>query len=100
MSDDLVTITVALIGVLGGAGFWKYLEHKSTLASKAAAQEKSERAEFRESLKGQVDSLKGENRELREKIETLLREMTEVRSELAAAKATIDHLEEQLRNRR
>jgi hypothetical protein len=43
--------------------------------------------------------LQQENKDLREKVEQLLKEMAEVKAALAAANATIQHLEEQLRNR-
>jgi peptidoglycan hydrolase CwlO-like protein len=99
MDEQLTTIIVAFISVLGGAGFWGWMQHKSKLAYAAKAADKADKNEFRESLKAQVDMLQQENKDLREKVEQLLKEMAEVKAALAAANATIKHLEEQLRNR-
>jgi len=99
MNEQIVTIVLALIGVLGGAGFWGWMQKRSELSHKEMQEDKEERNEFRETLKTQVDMLQTENKDLREKVELLLKEMAEVKAELAAANATIRHLEEQLRNK-
>lgn len=99
MNEQIVTIVVALIGVLGGAGFWQWMQKKSQLAHEEARAEASERTEFRETLKTQVDRLADQVNELVKEKESLLREMSELRADLAAAQRTIMHLEETLRNK-
>jgi len=96
---DWTPIIIAVIGVLGTGGLWQWMQVKSKLSAEAKSAENADKAEFRESLKAQVDMLQQENKELREKVEILLKEMAEVKAELAAANATIRHLEEKLRNR-
>jgi peptidoglycan hydrolase CwlO-like protein len=96
---DWTPIIIAAIGVLGTGGLWQWMQVKSKLSAEAKSAENADKAEFRESLKAQVDMLQQENKELREKVEILLKEMAEVKAELAAANATIRHLEEKLRNR-
>lgn len=99
MNEQIVTIIVAGISVLGGAGFWSWMQQKSKLAHEKASAEDADRNEFRETLKTQVASLHAENRELRIKIEELMERMSSVQADLAAANATIAHLEMLLRSR-
>ena len=97
---DWTPIIIAAIGVLGTGGLWQWMQTKAKLSADAKAADNADKAEFRESLKAQVDTLQTENKDLREKVEMLLKEMATVKADLAAANATIKHLEEQLRNRR
>jgi peptidoglycan hydrolase CwlO-like protein len=99
MSEQLVTIVVALISVIGGAGFWSWMQKKSELSHSSQAEEAKERNEFRETLKIQVDRLADQVNELVREKEGLLREMADLRAELSAAQRTILHLEETLRNK-
>ena len=99
MSEQVLTIVLALIGALGGAGFWNWMQNKSKLSHEAQQAESAERNEFRETLKTQVDRLADQVNALVKDKEDLLREMSELRAELAAARATISHLEETLRNK-
>jgi peptidoglycan hydrolase CwlO-like protein len=99
MNEQIVTIVLALIGVLGGAGFWNWLQKKAQLAHDEIQSEKADRNEFRETLKTQVDRLADQVNELVKEKEGLLREMADLRAELSAAQRTIMHLEETLRNR-
>lgn len=96
---DWTPIIIAAIGVLGTGGLWQWMQTRSKLSAEAKAADNADKAEFRETLKTQVEMLQRENKELREKVELLLKEMAEVKAELAAANATIRHLEEKLRNR-
>lgn len=99
MNEQIVTIIVALISVIGGAGFWSWMQKRSQLAHDNAAAEAAERNEFRETLKVQVDRLAEQVNSLVKEKEGLLREMSDLRAELSAAQATIRHLEESLRNK-
>ena len=99
MNEQLVTIIVALISVVGGAGFWGWMQKKSQISFETLAAENAERNEFRETLKIQVDRLAEQVNALVKEKEGLLREMSDLRAELSAAQATIRHLEESLRNR-
>lgn len=99
MNEQLTTIIVAAIGVIGGAGFWNWMQKKSQLAHDSYQADAAERNEFRETLKAQVDKLADQVNELVKEKEGLLREMSELRAELASAQATIRHLEETLRHK-
>lgn len=99
MNDQIVTIVVALISVLGGAGFWGWMQHKSKLAYEAKTAEAADKNEFRETLKIQVDRLADQVSQLIAEKEVLLREMAELQAKVAAQAVTIQHLEERLRNR-
>lgn len=96
---DWTPIIIAAIGVLGTGGLWQYMQTKAKLSAEAKTAESADKAEFRESLKAQVDDLKKENKELREKVEQLLKEMAEVKMKLAASETRTAHLEEMLRNK-
>lgn len=96
---DWTPIIIAAIGVLGTGGLWQYMQTKAKLSAEAKSADSADKAEFRESLKAQVDDLKKENKELREKVEQLLKEMAEVKMKLAASETRTAHLEEMLRNK-
>lgn len=96
---DWTPIIIAAMGVLTTGGLWQWMQTRSKLSAEAKAADNADKAEFRDTLKAQVEMLQKENKELREKVEQLLKEMAEVKAELAAANATIKYLEEQLRNR-
>jgi uncharacterized protein HemX len=99
MNDQLVTIVVALISVVGGAGFWGWMQNKSKLAHDARAADNADKNEFRETLKVQVDRLADQVNQLVAEKEKLLREMAELQATVAAQAVTIQHLEERLRNK-
>jgi cell division protein FtsB len=99
MNEQIVTIVVALISVLGGAGFWGWMQHKSKLAYEAMSAEKADKNEFRETLKVQVDRLADQVNQLFAEKENLLREVAELQAKVSAQAVTIQHLEERLRNR-
>lgn len=99
MLEQWVPIIVAAISVIGGAGFWSWMQKKAQLSFEAAAAEQSDRNEFRETLKVQVDRLAEQVNGLAAEKENLLREIADLRADLAGAKATIQHLEETLRNK-
>lgn len=96
MDENLTTIIVAAITVLSGAGFWSWMQKKSELAYAKSERENAETIQFRETLKSQIDDLHTENKALREKVEELLLDTADLKAELADAKATIRHLEQQL----
>jgi len=99
MNDQIVTIIVALISVIGGAGFWGWMQNKSKLAHDAKTAEAADKNEFRETLKIQVDRLADQVNQLVAEKEKLLREMAELQAKVAAQAVTIQHLEERLRNK-
>lgn len=99
MSEQLVTIIVAIISILGGAGFWGWMQSKSKLAHEARSADAADKNEFRETLKIQVDRLADQVNQLFSEKEQLLREMAELQAKVAAQDVTIKHLEERLRNK-
>lgn len=99
MSEQLVTIIVAVISILGGAGFWGWMQSKSKLAHEARSADAADKNEFRETLKIQVDRLADQVNQLFSEKEQLLREMAELQAKVAAQDVTIKHLEERLRNK-
>ncbi len=87
--DHILTLVIALIG---SAGFWSFISMR----------EKHKRdvdAAYSTTLKAQVDRLAVKLDDKTEQIEELLTEIAELRSELSAAKVTINHLENLLRTR-
>lgn len=99
MSEQLVTIIVAVISILSGAGFWGWMQNKSKLAHEARSADTADKNEFRETLKIQVDRLADQVNQLFSEKEQLLREMAELQAKVAAQDVTIKHLEERLRNK-
>ena len=87
--DHILTLAIALIG---SAGFWSFISMR----------EKHKRdvdAAYSTTHKAQVDRLAVKLDYKTEQIEELLTEIAELRSELSAAKVTINHLENLLRTR-
>lgn len=99
MNEQLVTIIVAAISVLGGAGFWGWMQSRSKMAYESKTAENADKNEFRETLKVQVDRLAEQVNQLFSEKEKLLREVAELQATVAAQAVTIQHLEERLRNK-
>lgn len=87
--EHLITIIVALAG---SAGFWSFMTMREKTKREAAT-------EYQNTLKEQVDRLAGKLDAYTKDKEELLREIGKLRSELASAQATIQHLENLLRTK-
>tara|TARA_B110000046_G_scaffold24980_1_gene24170 strand:+ start:5869 stop:6138 length:270 start_codon:yes stop_codon:yes gene_type:complete len=85
--ESLFTILVALAG---SAGFWSFISMREKTKREFAA-------EYQNTLKHQVDRLSEKLDVYVHDKEELLREIGKLRSELASAKVTIQHLETMLR---
>jgi len=96
---DITTWMPLLVTLLGSAGLWKFLSLRAEQDHKTSLEDKAQRAAFNDTLKEQVDRLAAKVDLLTSEKEDLLREMASMRAELAAATATINHLQETLRNR-
>ena len=96
---DITAWMPVIVALVGSAGLWKFLSLKAEQQHKLASEDKAERAAFNETLREQVDRLAAKVDILNAEKEDLLREMASMRAELAAATATINHLQETLRNR-
>lgn len=87
--EHLITIIVALAG---SAGFWSFMTMREKTKREAAT-------EYQNTLKEQVDRLACKLDDYTKDKEELLREIGKLRSELASAQATIQHLENLLRTK-
>lgn len=87
--EHLITIIVALAG---SAGFWSFMSMREKTKREAAT-------EYQNTLKEQVDRLASKLDDYTKDKEELLREIGKLRSELATAQATIQHLENLLRTK-
>lgn len=87
--EHLITIIVALAG---SAGFWSFMTMREKTKREAAT-------EYQNTLKEQVDRLASKLDDYTKDKEELLREIGKLRSELASAQATIQHLENLLRTK-
>lgn len=96
MQFDLDMITPILIALIGAGGLWKFLELKAKQGHERLMQDKDDRAEFNDTLKAQVDRLAEKLDVVTAENQNLLREMADLRSQLAAAQTTIQHLERAL----
>ena len=94
--EQLVPVLIALVG---SAGLWGFLSLKAKQNYERSLKDDAKSAQFNETLKEQVDRLADKLDAINLQKEELLREMGEMRAELAEARATIKHLEEMLRNR-
>lgn len=94
--DQFMPIILALIG---SAGLWGFLSLRAKQNFDKALKDDARSAEFNETLKEQVDRLSDKLDTVIKDKETLLREMSDMKAQLAEANATIKHLEELLRSR-
>ena len=94
--DTLMPLAIALVG---SAGLWSFLSMRSKLAHERSIKDDERSAVFNDTLKEQLERVVAENKELHTKVEQLLKEMSEVKAELAQSKATIQHLETLLRTK-
>ena len=99
MNIDMDTLTPIIVALVGAGGLWQFLSVRSKHAHERAMQDKEERGEFSDTLREQVDRLSTKLDAVIADKEQLLREMAEMRAQLAEANATIKHLESMLRNR-
>jgi cell division septum initiation protein DivIVA len=95
-TDQFMPILLALIG---SAGLWGFLSLRAKQNFDKALKDDARSAEFNVTLKEQVDRLSDKLDTVIKDKETLLREMSDMKAQLAEANATIKHLEEMLRSR-
>ena len=92
MNMDIITpIAIALIGA---GGLWQLLSLKAKHQHEAMMKDRSERNEFNDTLKLQVDRLATQVSELVSEKEELLKSIGDLKADLAAAQATIKSLQE------
>ena len=96
---NMEMLTPILIALIGAGGLWKFLELKAKQAHERMMQDKDERGEFNDTLRAQVDKLAEKLDIVTAENQNLLREMAELKSQLAAAQTTIQHLQLALQTR-
>ena len=96
---NMEMLTPVLIALIGAGGLWKFLELKAKQAHERMMQDKDERGEFNDTLRAQVDKLAEKLDIVTAENQNLLREMAELKSQLAAAQTTIQHLQLALQTR-
>ena len=95
-------IVVACITVIGGTGFWGWLQSRAKANHELQMAEAANDTEFREGLKVEVRDLKAQVFRLQAEKEDLKREMahlqmmSEIQAKVAAQDATIKHLQDVL----
>lgn len=88
--EHIVTIVTALIAVIGGAGFWSWMQQKSKQNFERQKIADADKVQFRENLMAQVDELKLEVKKLQEQVLQLTKS-------LAESEAARQHAEDMLR---
>jgi peptidoglycan hydrolase CwlO-like protein len=93
MNDMIMPLLLALIGA---GGLWQLLSLKAKQGHEAMMRDKTERSEFNDTLKLQVDRLAKQVNDLVSEKEDLLKLMGNLKADLAAAQVTIKSLQEQM----
>jgi peptidoglycan hydrolase CwlO-like protein len=93
MNDMIMPLLLALIGA---GGLWQLLSLKAKQGHEAMMRDKTERSEFNDTLKLQVDRLAKQVNDLVSEKEELLKLMGDLKADLAAAQVTIKSLQEQM----
>lgn len=97
---DWNALMPVIIALIGAGGLWQLLSLRAKQAHELLMQDKEERGEFNETLRVQVDRLAEQVNTLVKEKEALLHSMAELKADLAAAQATIKHLESALMARK
>lgn len=87
-------LTPIIIALIGAGGLWQLLSLKAKNQHEAMMQNRSERNEFNETLKLQVDRLAAQVNALVSEKEDLLKSIGDLKADLAAAQVTIKSLEQ------
>ena len=93
MNDMIMPLLLALIGA---GGLWQLLSLKAKQGHEAMMRDKTERSEFNDTLKLQVDRLAKQVNDLVSEKDELLKLMGDLKADLAAAQVTIKSLQEQM----
>tara|TARA_B110000858_G_C17625030_1_gene390823 strand:- start:273 stop:572 length:300 start_codon:yes stop_codon:yes gene_type:complete len=96
MNIDMNMLTPVLIALIGAGGLWQLLSLKAKQGHEALMKDRSERTEFNDTLKLQVDRLAAQVNTLVSEKEDLLKSIGDLKADLAAAQATIKSLQEQM----
>jgi predicted nuclease with TOPRIM domain len=94
--DTLMPLAIALVG---SAGLWSFLTMRNKLSHEKSLKDDARSAQFNDTLREQVERLSDKLDKVIADKEQLLVEMSDMKAELAQARATIKHLEEMLRSR-
>lgn len=94
--DTLMPLAIAMIG---SAGLWSFLTMRNKLSHEKSLKDDARSAQFNDTLREQVDRLSDKLDKVIADKEQLLVEMSDMKAELAQARATIKHLEDLLRSR-
>ena len=93
MNDMIMPLLLALIGA---GGLWQLLSLKAKQGHEAMMRDKTERSEFNDTLKLQVDRLAKQVNDLVSEKEDLLKLMGDLKADLAAAQVTMKSMQEQM----
>ena len=96
MNIDMAMLTPILIALIGAGGLWQLLSLKAKQGHEALMRDRSERTEFNDTLKVQVDRLAEQVKTLVAEKEDLLKSMGDLKADLAAAQVTIKSLQDQM----
>jgi peptidoglycan hydrolase CwlO-like protein len=96
MNVDMNMLTPIIIALIGAGGLWQLLSLKAKQGHEALMRDRSERTEFNDTLKAQVDRLADQVSTLVSEKEDLLKSIGDLKADLAAAQATIKSLQEQM----
>jgi hypothetical protein len=94
--DTLMPLAIALVG---SAGLWSFLTMRNKLSHEKSMSDDARSAQFNDTLREQVERLSDKLDKVIADKEQLLVEMSDMKAELAQARATIKHLEDLLRAR-
>lgn len=87
-------LTPIIIALIGAGGLWQLLSLKAKNQHEAMMKDRSERNEFNDTLKLQVDRLAAQVNALVSEKEDLLKSIGDLKADLAAAQVTIKSLEQ------
>lgn len=90
--DNIASVVIAIVGVLGGAGAWQYYAKKLELKHQNNKDQNKDNNLFRDQILNEVDRLKQELAQAQEKVLTLTGEVSTLRERVKNLEKENDRL--------
>lgn len=90
--DNIASVVIAVVGVLGGAGAWQYYAKKLELKHQSNKDQNKDQNLFRDQILTEVDRLKQELVQAQDKVLTLTAEVSTLRERVKNLEKENDRL--------
>lgn len=93
--SDIITLLIAVIGTLGGAGAWQYYQKKLEIRTNLEEKQRGEQHIYRDDLRERVAVLESKLEDERKGRDELMEKFTKLTEETAALRVEVQFLREE-----